>query len=302
MQIVPSLREGKSRTKKRPVTKQSHLNRSKAPAGPLRNVFRYSLGRQANAEFLVQPPGLVAVREHRISQIYIFRDRLARKSADLVQPIAANDKGCPDTERASPGILGGLKYIEKEALVVNPTLRGQQIVLDRIGVVIELRCLDHGNVRIRKQSDRALQEIGAGSKIRIQHQDKRGVGLGCRDRKTVVEISRLGVPVVVTGDIARALRFTIFAEPLSPSVVQNPDGGIRIIQCQSGQNRFFQNLDWLVIGTNKDIDSRETAFAFHPVLRRVSLSGPVDVAEENDDRHHRVADGEGFERKEEILP
>src|SRR6202171_6672518 len=97
---------------------------------------------------LVQPPGFVALPQHRITQIYIFRDRLARKSADLVQPIAANDKGRPDTERASPGILGRLKYIEKEALVVDPTLRGQQIVLDRIWIVVELRCLNHGYVRI----------------------------------------------------------------------------------------------------------------------------------------------------------
>src|SRR4030088_2303502 len=45
MQIVPSLSERKSRSKQRPFTKQSHLNRSKAPAGPLRDVFGYSLGR-----------------------------------------------------------------------------------------------------------------------------------------------------------------------------------------------------------------------------------------------------------------
>src|SRR5258705_8208852 len=109
-------------------------------------------------------------------------DRLARKSADLVQTIAADDKGSPYAERASPRILGRLKYIEKEALVVDPTVRRQQIVLDRIRIVIELRCLNHGNVRIRKQSDRALQEIAAGSKIRIQHQDDRGVGLGCSER------------------------------------------------------------------------------------------------------------------------
>src|SRR6202171_5019151 len=133
---------------------------------------------------LVQPPGFVTLRQHCISQIYIFRDRLARKSADLVQTIAANDKGSPYAERASPRILGRLKYIEKEALVVHPTLRRQQIVLDRIRVVIELRCLNHGNVRIRKQSDRALQEIAAGSEIRVEHQNNRGIGLRSGDRET----------------------------------------------------------------------------------------------------------------------
>src|SRR5712691_9278223 len=34
VQIVPPLSERKSRSKQRPVTKQSHLNRSKAPACP----------------------------------------------------------------------------------------------------------------------------------------------------------------------------------------------------------------------------------------------------------------------------
>src|SRR5258708_31526517 len=35
----PSLSERKSRSKHRPVTKQSDLNRSQAPTGPLRDVF-----------------------------------------------------------------------------------------------------------------------------------------------------------------------------------------------------------------------------------------------------------------------
>src|ERR1700687_178842 len=302
MQIVPSLSEGKSRSKQRPFSKQSHLNGSKAPARPLRDVFGYSLGRQSNAEFFVQPPGLVTLRQHCISQIYILGDRLARKAAELGQTIAANDKRRPYAERASPRILGRLKYIEKEALVIDPTLRRQQVVLNRIRIVIELRRLNYGNRRIRKQSDRALQEIIVGGEICIQHQNDRGIGLPCRDRETVVQFSSLGVSVVVPRDIARARRRTVFAEPSSPRIVQNPDGGIWIIQCQSGQNRLFQDLEWFVIGANENIYGREFAVAFHPVLRRIGLPGPIDITKKNDDRHHRVDDRECLERKEEILP
>src|SRR6202011_3450876 len=246
MQVMPSLSERKSGSKQWSLAKQSHLNRSKEPAVPLCNVFGYSLGRQSGAESLVQPPGLVTLRQHCISQIDIFRDRLARKSADFGQTIATNDKGRPYAECASPRILGRLKYIEKKALVVDPTLRGQQIVLDRIGIVIELRCLNDGHLRVRQQPNCALQEIAAGSKIRIQHQNNRGIGSGCRDRESVVQVSRLGIPVVVTSDIARTHSRTVFAEPPSPCIVQNPNSEIRIIQRQSGQNRSFQNLDWLV--------------------------------------------------------
>src|SRR5258708_16914192 len=148
MQIVPSLSERKSRSKQRPFTKQGHLNRSKAPAGPLRDVLSYPLGRKPDAEFLVKPPALVTLRQHRIGKVDILGDRLARKSADLGQSVAANDKGSPYAERASPSILGRLEYIEEKPLVVDPTLRGQQIVLDRIRIVIELRCLNDGSLRI----------------------------------------------------------------------------------------------------------------------------------------------------------
>src|SRR5258708_16455394 len=125
--------------------------------------------------------------------MYICRDRLARKSTDLVQPIAANDKGCTDTERASPCILGRLKYIEKEALVVDQTLRGQQIVLNRIRIVIKLWRLNHRNLRIRKQSNRALQEIAPRSKIRIQHHNNRALGLPSSNRDTLVLASSLSL-------------------------------------------------------------------------------------------------------------
>src|SRR5258708_5134228 len=215
MQIVPSLSERKSRSKQRPFTKQGHLNRSKAPAGPLRDVFRYSLGRQPDAEFLVQPPALVTLRQHRIGKVDILGDRLARKSADLSQPVAANDKGSPYAERASPCILGRLEYIEEKPLVVDPTLRGQQMVLDRIRIVIDRGCRKDGSWRIGKHPEGVFKKRRGGGEIRSQPKNARGVGLFCGNREPVVRVPCLATPFVAPADMARPRRCTVFAEPPS---------------------------------------------------------------------------------------
>ena len=85
MHIVQPLRQRKSGTEQRPVAKQSDLNRSEAPARALRNIFGNALGRYSYAELLVQPPGLIAVRQHGVGEIDVLRDCFVRKSADLVQ-------------------------------------------------------------------------------------------------------------------------------------------------------------------------------------------------------------------------
>jgi len=136
----------------------------------------------------------------------------------------------------------------------------------------------------------------------IEHQNDRGIGLRSGDRKTIVQVSSLGVLVVTPRDIARACFRAVFAKPSPPCIIQNPDGGIWIIQCQSRQNRPFQDFEWLVICANENIDGREIAFALHSLLRIVSLPRPIDITEKDDNRHQRVDDRECFESKEEILP
>ena len=57
---------------------------------------------------------LIAVRQHRVGEVDVFRDRLTGKSADLNQTIAAHDERGADAKRASPGVLGGLKDVEEK--------------------------------------------------------------------------------------------------------------------------------------------------------------------------------------------
>ena len=54
--------------------------------------------------------------QHGIGEIDVLRDRFMGKAADLIEPVAAYDKGCADTERAAPRILCRLEDIEKDTV------------------------------------------------------------------------------------------------------------------------------------------------------------------------------------------
>jgi len=82
-------------------------------------------------------------------------------------------------------------------------------MLNGIWIVIKLRSLNYGNIGVRKQSHSAFQEILVGSEIRIQHQYYRRARLRRSDRKSIVQIAGLGVPVIGAGDIARADCFAV---------------------------------------------------------------------------------------------
>src|SRR4029078_12153104 len=116
MQVLPSLGQREPAPQERPIGKQSKLDRTEAPAGPLRDVLRQALGGEARAQSFIQAPGLITFCQQGVSQMDIFRDRLVRKSSDLGQAIAANDKGGANAECASPCILGRLKNIEEKSL------------------------------------------------------------------------------------------------------------------------------------------------------------------------------------------
>jgi hypothetical protein len=59
------------------------------------------------------------MRQHPVAQVDVFRDRLGRKSADLNQRSRRTTNEVP-TQNAHPqGVLGGLKDVEEESLVVD---------------------------------------------------------------------------------------------------------------------------------------------------------------------------------------
>jgi len=109
-----------------------------------------------------------------------------------------------------------------------------------------------------------------------------------------------GVPVVVPGDIGARQPPTQYSRrPRSPCVVQNPDGGIWIIMPEQSESTF-QDLERLVIGTNKKYPREGNRLRAPSCFRRISLPDRR-YCEKNDDGHIVVDDGERFECEEEIL-
>jgi hypothetical protein len=93
VQIVPALGKAEAAAEQRTITQQGDLYGAKAPTRALGHVFRDAFGRKSETERLVQPGRAIAVRQHGVGEVDLRRDCLVWKPADLVEPIAANDKG-----------------------------------------------------------------------------------------------------------------------------------------------------------------------------------------------------------------
>ena len=128
----------------------------------------------------------------------------SREAACLRDPIAPHQKRGADAEGAAPGVLGRLKHVEEDALIVDPASACRQIVLDRIGVEEELRRLDHAGALIAEEPDGAAQDVRLHGEIRIENEDKRRVGEACRICKRIVEIAGLGAVIVRPRDVVGA--------------------------------------------------------------------------------------------------
>ena len=176
VQVVQALHERQPGSGEGPVLEQRDLDRAEAPARPLRDVFGQPFGREADAQPLVEPAGHIAVAHHRVGEIDVLRHGLVRKAADLLQPVAADQEGGADAEGRVPGVLGGLEHVEEDALVVDPGLGGHQVVLDRVGVEVELRSLHHPDPLVVEEADRPLEQVRVGREIGIEHEDQgRGI-------------------------------------------------------------------------------------------------------------------------------
>ena len=136
----------------------------------------------------------------------------------------------------------------------------------------------------------------------IQHQNDRRIGRGGRYREAVVEISGLRRLVVRPRDISRARFQAVVAKPASPRVVEHPDGEVRIIEFERGQDGALDHLKRLVIGADENIDGGIGVADAHLVLRPIGLSGSIDAAQQDDDRHQRVDDRDELKREEQIRP
>ena len=72
---------------------------------------------------------------------------------------------------------------------------------------------------IRKEADRAHEEIALRNEICVKNGDEIGARLGQR----VIDVACLGVRVVRPVQIADAFGFAECLEPRAPAIIENPD-------------------------------------------------------------------------------
>src|ERR1700722_734640 len=96
--------------------------------------------------------------------------------------------------------------VEKEALFIGPDVTDEQVRLDRIPVEEMLRRLHDADARVVKKRYRPPQKLAMRDKIGIEDRDElRRIGLMAQEIDRVIDIARLGMKIVRTRQIMRAL-------------------------------------------------------------------------------------------------
>ena len=150
----------------------------------------------------------------------IFGHGLYRKAADLFQRGAAND-GAGAAEKGRVPVVVPLlnRAIKQHPFVRNIAAHGEVALkgVRRIEVVRRLHQRQHRIVE--ESAHRRLQKDAGCHVIAIKNADKLAVG----QRHRVVEVARLGVFVIVTGDIPNPNVGGEYREFIALTVIQQID-------------------------------------------------------------------------------
>ena len=116
----------------------------------------------------------------------------------------------------------GEQHVEEHAL-----LAGVAVVVERTGVVVGLRSLDQGELRIGEPADRVGQERRQRDVVAVEHGDDvhvvgAGLDLAAHHLQGVVHVAGLGVGVLVAADVAGSVGRAEVGDPLPVTVVEHP--------------------------------------------------------------------------------
>ncbi len=146
--------------------------------------------------------------------------------------------------------------IEEKALFVWPNVADQQIRLDWVVVEEMLRRLHQAHALIVKKRHRAPQEIALRDEISVEKDDESGsIGLAAKNLECMIDISRLGVSIVGTRQIAGILAPTKLLDPRPSAIVEHPHAQTGKIDSQRTHNRPREDRLLFVIGCNQHVDS-----------------------------------------------
>ena len=215
------------------------------PAVPLKQKLLEVVRRDAVHERLVVEAAAPAAPVDPKRRVEVLRDRVGGKAADLLERRPPDDGAGPAPERGTVVVAPRLDDVEEHRLVVVVVLH----VLDRVAVVELMRRLDVGEAVVLEMADDRLQHLRLGHVIRVEDEDQ----LAPRSRERGVDVPRLGVDVLLAGQIPRAEVGGEIGDPRPATVVEHPDLEVRVVEGGAPDQGRPQHLLVLVVGRDVDI-------------------------------------------------
>ena len=173
----------------------------------------------------------------------------------------------PTREGRVEAVLAGLDEPVEHGLHVARTA-GDQVVQVSVG----LRGLHEGDIRLREERHRLVQEIRGGHEVGVQDDEELAGG----DRQRIVDIAGLGAGVALTDDVLGAQLGGQRADVIGLAVVQHV-GDVLAVHRDCGGHGGADLVQFLAVGGDVDVDRHLDLVQVHRQLRQVGARRDVLV-------------------------
>ncbi len=243
------------------VLDAQNLHHASRPADALPHMRAQPLGCQSRRLWNVDVCGVPAAHLHAQRSVRILGHGLHRQAAHLVQR-APPQHGARAAEAGRvPEIVPILNHAVEELVLARGPVELVQIPLERVGRIEMMRRLQHCQLRVAQHPAHGhLQKAARRHVVAVEQRDKRRIQLLQR----VIDVSCLGIAVVLPRDVSDARLFGERPELLPPAVVEDVDMQLvrRPVDVHRGQRRAASHAERLRVGGNQQIHRR-------PVVRVV---------------------------------
>ncbi|MCY1343194.1 hypothetical protein D9M69_292050 [compost metagenome] len=163
-----------------------------------------------------------------------------------------------------------------------------------------LRRLDDPDLLVREERQGTLEKMAIWNEVGIEN----GNEVARTRAEPVVHVSGFRVRIVRSRQVDRASLCAEGLQPITPAVIEDIDLELvfRIVECQRPDDRPLQDIEWFIVGRNKNVDCRQILlFASEERLSQaVRFGTPVNVtAHQNEEKNDL---GEGKELDDEDYP